>query len=74
MAVLLRVQSLTPSAPGKVTAVVVVEPSAFASFRIDITVDDAGNRNHNLQQVEAALRRFAQQWLEALDQGLRIAP
>ena len=53
---------------------VVVQPSQFASFRIDVTVDDAGSQDRNLQQVAGALLRFSQQFSEALKQPLRIEP
>jgi hypothetical protein len=74
MTVSVRVHSLKQSASDKVTAIVVVQPSQFASFRIDVTVDDAGSQDRNLQQVAGALLRFSQQFSEALKQPLRIEP
>ena len=74
MTVSVRVHSLKQSASDKVTAIVVVQPSQLASFQIDVTVDDAGSQDRNLQQVAGALLRFSQQFSEALKQPLRIEP
>jgi len=74
MTVSVRVHSLKPSAPGKVTAIVVVQPSQFATLRIDVTVDDAGSQERNLQQVAGVLLRFSQQFSEALKQPIRVEP
>ena len=74
MTVSVRVHSLKQSAPGKVTAIVVVQASQFANFQIDVTVDDAGTQDRNLQRVAGVLLRFSQQFSEVLKQPLRIEP
>ena len=63
MAVLITVYSIKSSPEaGKVTAIVIVHPSEFTSFRIEITINDKGSQALNLQEVRGYLQEFSQQF------------
>ncbi|HUD87989.1 MAG TPA: hypothetical protein VMR17_16215 [Xanthobacteraceae bacterium] len=72
MALSVHVASLTPSAAGQFTAVVVIQPSEFSSFRIQIVFDDLGSEESNLHHVQGALAHFSNAFADALKQPLKI--
>jgi hypothetical protein len=73
MAVSVHVASLTRADQRQVTAVAVIQPSDFSSFRVEIVFDDKGSDENNLHHVQGVLQRFSHAFADALKLPLKIA-
>lgn len=72
MAVSVHVASLIQSPSGQMIGTVVVQPSEFTSFHVEIGFDDRGNEENNLHHIQAVLQSFSQAFSGALQRPLKI--
>jgi hypothetical protein len=72
MAVSVHVASLTQSPSGQMIGTVVVQPSEFTRFHVEIVFDDRGNEENNLHHIQAVLQSFSQAFSGALQRPLTI--
>jgi hypothetical protein len=73
MAISVHVASLTRSRSGKMTGVVVIQPSALTSFRVNVVFDDLGSDENNLHHIQGVLQAFSADFSDALKRPLKIA-
>ena len=72
MAISVYVAELRHERSGKATAIVIIEPSAFSAFRIELSFEDHGDDERNLHYVQGALQQFSYSLEDALRRPLKI--
>ncbi|MFZ0425460.1 MAG: hypothetical protein WAL80_21485 [Xanthobacteraceae bacterium] len=72
MAVSVYIASLMQDDAGGIVAVVVIQPSDLAAFRVEIVFESKGNEESNLHYVRGVLQRFSGDLAEALKRPLKI--
>lgn len=73
MSVSVHAASLTKDEAGRVVAVVVIQPSDLAAFRVEVVFHDKGGDENNLHHVQSVLQGFSADFAEALRRPLKIA-
>jgi hypothetical protein len=68
----INVRGIRAGGLGEVTVVVTVRSQDLAPFTIDVALKDQGNARANRESARVALKRFANEFAEALQQPLHF--